>query len=156
MTMRGIAAEMGVSMPTLYRRLKAENIDLATLRDDSGGITPAGASLIASLFDTSASDTAIQNALHERVSDVCQVVSPDTLRDDTPIQLETAILRERVRGLEDTVQRLTADCDRLRAERDRLLTMLEAEQRQRQQLLTDGHQRRGGLFGWFRRPRDGE
>ena len=156
MTMRAIAAELGVSMPTLYRRLKAEGIDLATLRDDSGGITTAGASLIASLFDSSDSDTAIQAALHGCVDDARQDVSFDTLPSDTALQVEVAILRERLTAAEEKLQAMTDECDRLRGERDRLLALLEGEQRQRQLLLTDGHQRRGGLFGWLRRPRDGE
>lgn len=150
MTMRAIAAELGVSMPTLYRKLKAEGVDLASLRDSNGGITAAGASLIASLFDSSASDTAVQAALHGRVNDASQAISLDTLQGDTALQVETATLRVKLEAMEDKLNAVTAECDRLRAERDRLLSMLEAEQRQRQLLLTDGRQRRG-LFGWFRK-----
>lgn len=154
MTMRAIAAELGISMPTLYRKLKAEGVDLASLRDNNGGITAAGASLIASLFDSSVSDTAVQAALHGRVNDVRQDVSLDTLPSKTALQVEAAILRERLTAAEDRLQAVTAECDRLRGERDRLLSMLEAEQRQRQLLLTDGRQRRGGLlFGLFKRNR---
>ena len=44
MTMRAIAAQLGVTIPTLYRRLKAAGIDVKSLRDDkTGKVTADGA-----------------------------------------------------------------------------------------------------------------
>jgi FtsZ-binding cell division protein ZapB len=71
-------------------------------------------------------------------------------------EVEAAVLRAKLDAAEDTVARLDAECERLRGQVDTLTAMLQAEQQQRQRLLMDGQQRRGGLFGWFRRPRDGD
>lgn len=150
MTVREVAAELGVSVPTLYRRLKAEGIDVKGLRDgDTGALTAEGASIIAALFSGSGDDKAVRDI----IGGASQSVAHDTACDDTALQVEAAVLRVRLEAAEAEAVRLRAEVDSLRAERDRLLTLLEGEQRQRVQLLEDSNRGRRGLFGWFRRGR---
>lgn len=152
MTVREVATELGVSVPTLYRRLKAEGIDIKGLRDgDTGALTAEGASIIAALFSGSGDDKAVRDI----IGGASQSVAHDTACDDTALQVEAAVLRVRLEAAEAEAGRLRAEVDSLRAERDRLLTLLEGEQRQRVQLLEDGKRRRG-WFSWFRRGRDAD
>lgn len=160
MTMRAIAGELGVPIPTLYRRLKAAGVNIADLRDETTGkVTPAGAAVIADLFRGSADDTAIQEVLN---GDSHSVAS-DTKRRDGGETAAEAVLKVKLEAAESTISRLEDELRGLRSERDRLLTMLEAEQAQRVHLLESGRRRddqrgdqRGGLFGWFRRRGRGE
>jgi len=153
MTVREVAAELGVSVPTLYRRLKAEGIDIKGLRDgDTGALTAEGASIIAALFSGSGDDKAVRDI----IGGASQTVAHDTACNDTALQVEAAVLRVRLEAAEAEAGRLRAEVDSLKAERDRLLTLLEGEQRQRVQLLEDGKRRRQGWFSWFRRGRDAD
>ena len=149
MTMRSIAGDLGISIPTLYRRLKAAGVNVAELRDDkTGKVTPAGAAVIADLFRGGEDDTAIQEILNGD----SQSVARDTLTQDADATVEIAVMRERVRGLEDKLETVTNERDRLREQVDTLTAMLQTEQAQRVRLLEGG---RRGLFGWLRR-RGGE
>lgn len=149
MTMRAIANELGVSIPTLYRRLKAEGVNLADLRDDkTGKVTPAGAAVIADVFRGSMDNTAVQ----EIINGDSQSVAGDTSTQYADATVRAAVCAAKLEAAEATIKRLEDELTRLRDERDKLLALLEGEQRQRQMLLTDGHQRRG-LFGWFKRGR---
>jgi len=134
--MTGIARDLNVSTMTIYRRLKRENINLDDLRDKNGEISAHGASVIASLFDA----TGEQDAQ-----------TSETPADNVSQAVEIAVLRERVTALSDRLAAVCDERDRLREQVDRLTGLLEAEQRQRQQLLTDGNQQRRGLFAWLRR-----
>lgn len=152
MTMRAIADQLGVSIPTLYRRLKAEGVNLADLKDSkTGKVTPAGAAVIADIFRGSEDETAIQDV----ISGASQCVSGDISRQDADVTFEAAVLRVKLEAAEATITRLEDDLTRLRGEHDKLLSMLEAEQRQRQLLLTEGRRRRG-LFAWLRGDRGGD
>ena len=143
-----MAKELNVSAMTVYRRMKRAGVDVAELRDDATGeLTSEGVAVIGSLFDATGQQAA-QQADATRTQPAAQ---PDT----QPAEVEAAVLRVKLEASEATVQRLEDEVQRLRGECDRLVSMLEVEQRQRQQLLTDGRQRRVGLFGWLRRPRDG-
>lgn len=148
MTLRAIAAELGTTPVTVYRKLKARGIAIETLRDASGNITSEGASTIASLFDVSPDEIAMQTALHQRVTQTEQV-TPQVTEQVTPAEIEVAVLRERLAGTEERLSMVIGERDRLAAEVRELTQMLAAEQAQRQQLLTDGRGR--GLFSWFRR-----
>lgn len=160
MTIKEMAAKLGTSVPTLYRKVKDAGIDIKGLRDAEGRLTPAGITTIASLFDGSQGPLSASQGV---LGGPSQTVSDNTSRyvsDDTAMMVEVEVLRAKLEGMETTVEMLRAELDRLRAEaeglkaeRDRLLTMLETEQRQRVQLLTDGNARRGGLFAWLRRGR---
>lgn len=140
MTIVEMAKQLGVSTMTIYRRMKREGLNVADYRDSTTNeLTSDGVAVIGSLFTATAP--------HEHDKTHTTSTQPDT----QPVNVEAAVLRVKLEAAEATVARLETECERLRAERDRLLNMLETEQRQRQQLLTDGNQRRGGLFGWLRR-----
>ena len=148
MTMRAIAEKLGVSIPTLYRRLKAEGVNVADLRDEkTGKVTPAGAAVVADIFRGSMDDTAIQ----ENIKADSQSVSSDTLRQDASETVAEAVLRVKLEAAEDKLLMVTVERDRLREQVDTLTAMLQAEQAQRVRLLEDGHQRRHGFWAWFRR-----
>lgn len=149
MTLTEIAKGLGVSPMTVYRRLGKAGLNIADLRDEgTGEITAEGVAVIGSLFDATGQQTAQQ-------TDATRT-QPAAQPDTQPAEVEAAVLRVKLEASEATVKRLEDEVQRLRGECDRLVSMLEVEQRQRQQLLTDGRQRRGGLFGWLRKPRDGE
>jgi septal ring factor EnvC (AmiA/AmiB activator) len=135
---------------TVYRRLKRENINIDDLRDAGGKLTPQGAATIASLFDADG-----DNQQHdEQTSD-----TTDEQHANVAQAVELAVLRERIAALTDKLASLTDERDRLRQQVDTLTAMLQAEQQQRQRLLTDGgvdHQQRRGLFGWFKRDGKGQ
>ena len=149
MTMRAIADELGVSVPTLYRRLKAEGVNVADLRDEkTGKVTPAGAAVIADVFRGSMDNKAVQ----EIISGDSQSVASDTLQRDAAAMVQSAVCAAKLEAAEATISRLENELNQLRGERDRLLSLLEQEQAQRVRLLEGDHQRRG-LFAWFRRSR---
>ena len=149
MTVREIAAELGVSVPTLYRKLKAAGIDIKGLRDDkTGKVTAEGASIIADVMGAPADDTAVQNI----ISGASQSDTGEAVQDVTALLVRLATSEAKLEAATETVQRLDTEVRRLQGEVDRLTALLEGEQRQRQALLTDGSQgqRRRGLFGWLR------
>ena len=136
MTITGIARDLNVSPMTVYRKCRKNGVDLGSLRDKNGKISQHGASVIASLFDaTGEQDPQTSDSPANNVSQA----------------VEIAVLRERVTALSDQLKAVYDERDRLREQVDRLTGLLEAEQRQRQQLLTDGSQQRRGLFAWLRR-----
>ena len=154
MTIREIAERLGVSVPTLYRRLKAEGIDIKGLRDSkTGKVTAEGAAIIAAFFGSPEDDKAVQGI----INGASQSVTADTLQEVTALRISLAAAEARLEAAAETVQRLDTEVRRLQAEVDRLTGLLEAEARTRQALLTDGSQRqRRGLFGWFRRAPGGD
>lgn len=140
-TITGMAKELNVSAMTIYRRMKRAGVDVAELRDDATGeLTSEGVAIIGNLFSTTGTTTTTTGS----------ATQPQPAAD-----VEAAVLRAKLDAAEDTVARLDAECERLRQQVDTLTAMLQAEQQQRMRLLPDGQQRRGGLFGWLRRPRDG-
>ena len=146
MTMREIAGQLGVSVPTLYRRIKAEGVNVAELRDEkTGKVTPAGAAVIADIFRGATDNATFQ----EVFNGASQSVLRDTLSKDADATVTAAVCAAKLEAAEATIKRLEADLERIRGERDRLLDMLEAEQRQRQQLLTEGT-KRGSFMTWLR------
>ena len=52
MTLKAFAAEMGVSVMTVYRRAKAAGISISDLRGADGALTAEGVSVLGSLFGT--------------------------------------------------------------------------------------------------------
>ena len=138
MTVKQMAAELGVTAMTIYRRLKRAGIAITELRDDvTNELTPDGVAVIGSLFD--ATEPVTDGATStEQVTE--QVTQPDTI----------AVLQARLDGVTALLQAVTDERDRLREQVDRLTELLAAQQR----LLPaghDGHRRRGLFGGWFRR-----
>lgn len=154
MTMRAIADDLGISIPTLYRRLKAAGVNVAELRDDkTGKVTPAGAAVIADLFRDATDNTAVQ----EIINGDSQSVARDTLTQDADA-MSAAVLAAKLEGANALIEQLTNERDALRAQLDALTAALAAEQADRQQerlLLTGGddltQNHRRGLFSWLRR-----
>ena len=154
MTMRAIAAQLGVTIPTLYRRLKAAGIDVKSLRDDkTGKVTAEGALIIADMLGSPEDDTAVQDI----ITAASQSDTGEAVQDVTALLVRLATAEAKLEGATETVQRLDTEVRRLQAEVDRLTALLEGEQRQRQALLTDGNQgQRRGLFGFLRRHPGGD
>jgi FtsZ-binding cell division protein ZapB len=145
-TITGMAKELNVSAMTIYRRMKRAGVDVAELRDDATGeLTSEGVAIIGNLFSTTGTTTSTTGSATQPQP------APQPVAE-----VEAAVLRAKLDAAEDTVARLDAECDWLRQQVDTLTAMLQAEQQQRQRLLMDRQLRRGGLFGWFRRPRDGD
>jgi hypothetical protein len=145
-TLAEMARQLNTSTMTIYRRLDKAGLKIADMRDaDTGEITAEGMAVIGGLFTT----TGATQPTTVTTTNGTTRTQPTTQHDAQPADVEAAVLRERCKALEDTVQRLDAECERLRVERDKLLAMLESEQQARTLLLTDGRQRRG-LFGWFK------
>ena len=146
MTIRGLAEQLGVKPITVYRRLSANGVDVATLRNAHKDLTDEGVRVIAALFDGA-------SALHDGSSDANQpasgVANHATVQGDMAAQVEIAVLKEKLRAAEEQAEGLRAERDRLQAQVDALMAMLATEQQQRQLLLTDGQRR--GLFAWLRR-----
>lgn len=57
MTIREIAESNGVSVQTIYKKLKIKKINVSSLKDPSGQLTEDGEKLILSLFDTKETDS---------------------------------------------------------------------------------------------------
>ena len=146
MTLAAMARQLDTTTMTIYRRLKRKGVDIASLRDDtSRELTPAGMSIIASLFDGQ-SATAPEPAAE-------QVITGDSEQGAT-LYTQVCVLQARLDGAEALIEQLTNERDDLRRQLTAALAALATEQADRQQerlLLTDGQQRRRGLFGWIRR-----
>mgnify|MGYP002517442215 CR=1 FL=1 len=144
--MKEVARSLGVSTMTLYRRLGKAGLKIEALRDENGVLTAEGVATIGQLF---AETSVPQTEATESVTSSQQVSQQVT----QPAEVELAVLRVRLETATETIERLTEERDKLREENSRLLTLLEGEQMQRQQLLTDGGRRHGGLLAWLRRSR---
>lgn len=150
MTMRAIAEQLGVSIPTLYRKLKADGVNVSELRDEkTGKVTPAGAAVIADVFRGAKDNKAIQDIINGG----SQSVAGDMSTRDANATVEAAVCAVKLEAAEAQIARLETEVEQLRGERDRLLTLLEAEQAQRVRLLESGNHQRRGLFAWLRRSR---
>lgn len=144
MTVKQMAAELGVTPMTVYRRLKRAGIAITELRDDvTNELTPNGIAIIGSLFDATEPTT-------EGATSTEQVAQPETKPD---MSVDCAVLQAKLDGMEQLLRAVTDERDALRRQVSELTALLREQQR----LLPAGHERRGGgLFGWFRRRGSGE
>jgi len=128
MTITAIAKELNTSTMTIYRRLKKAGVNLEDLRDEkSREISPAGASVIASLFSSDEVAQAGEGA--------AQGLSVGG------VELSAAVLQARLDGAEALIEHLTDERDQLREQVKQLTAALLAEQADRvqeRQLLTVG------------------
>ena len=134
MTLKAFAAEMGVSVMTVYRRAKAAGISISKLRGADGALTAEGVSVLGSLFGT------VTGGTEGGTGD-------STLIHQADNAVEVARLTAECEGLRRLVDTLEAQVADLRSRLD----ASEAERRQRDQLLLTG----GGFRGWWRRFRGG-
>ena len=146
---------------TIYRRLKENGVNVAELRDaDTGELTAAGASIIASMFP----NAGVTDGKTDPSQDATDVVQ----RDDTDHNGQVtgdgstvaAVLQAKLDGANALIQQLTDERDELRRQLATVTAALEREQTDRQQerlMLTassaatsndDGQVRRAG---WWRR-----
>ena len=158
MTVRELAAELGVSVATVYRRVSAAGVEWDTLRDaKTRHITPAGAAKIAGIVGAVDDDTDVAEAIKM----ASRIVSDDTSRDDSALQARAADAEAKLIAAEARIEGLNALIEQLRSERDALRAALEREQTDRANerlLLMPGgkdkdeeqHQRRG-FWAWLLR-----
>lgn len=154
MTLTDVAKELNVTTMTIYRRLKRAGVNVTDLRDVSTGeLTAEGVAVIGGLFDATGANT----ASHDDTTRTQPTTQPDAQPVDVDSMVEAAVLRARLEAAEATIQRLDAECDRLRGRVDVLTTMLQTEQDARVRLLeADTTRRRGWFASWFHRGRGGE
>lgn len=133
MTLKAFAAEMGVSVMTVYRRAKAAGISISKLRGADGALTAEGVSVLGSLFGT------VTGGTEGDTGDSTLIHQADNM-------IEIARLTAEVEGLRRLVAVLEGQVADLRSRLD----ASEAERRQRDQLLLPG-----GFRGWWRRFRGG-
>jgi len=135
MTITGIAKQLNVSTMTIYRRCKKNGIALDDLRDtETGELTAAGASVIASLFDATGPQTALTGDA-TRTSQGYDGVA------QTASQAACDVLQARLDGANAVIEQLTSERDDLRRQVAALTAALEREQTDRQaerRLLTAG------------------
>lgn len=142
-TITAIAKELNTTPMTIYRRLKKAGVKVEDLRDEQNEITPAGASIIASMFTPQTTEQAVE-----------QAVKGDGTGD---ARTDAAILRAKLDGAEALIAALTDERDQLRRQLQAMTDALEREQADRgreRQLLTggdaDGEPRRR-WFQWWKR-----
>ena len=139
MTLKALAETLGVSAMTVYRRCKANGVNIQDLRGDDGEITSEGCSIVGALFTTTTpcnTGTTITTTPKQH----------DNNTEDNTV--EVARLTAEVEGLRRLCEMLEGQVADLRTRLD----ASEAERRQRDQLLLPAS---GGLRGWWRRLRGG-
>lgn len=131
MTITAIAKQLNTTTMTVYRRLKRAGVNVDDLRDaNTGEVTAAGASLIASLFDTTGGAT----------QEAQQVITGDATGGATGDTVTVAVLQAKLDAATDTISRLEAERDRLLKQLDAVTAALQTEQadRQHERLLLTG------------------
>lgn len=137
MTITALSKALGVSTPTIYRRLKAQGVNLDDLRD-GGELTQHGVQVIASLFDR---DDLATQSVKCNVSDTEHEALHETLQGETALRVQVAALEAQRDGLQALVSQLEGQVADLRRLLDAANAALEREQTDRQQeraLLTTG------------------
>ena len=135
MTVTDMVKHLGVSKPTLYKRVKLAGLNLDDLRDkDTGELTESGASALAALFDDKTP------VLTERRERQASTVDADLLAARQQIESlrrENDLLREMIAAKDAELTRLCADLEAWRAKAQEvnvhqlLLTMAAAEEPRR-------------------------
>lgn len=138
MTLKALAAEMGVSVMTVYRRASRAGVRVQDLRGEDGELTSEGVALLASMFDSTTPTT-------DGATDSTTPAAHEAHTEHN--EVEVARLEAEVAGLRRLVDVLEAEVADLRQRLD----MAEQERRARDQLLLTG----GGFRGWWRRFRGG-
>ena len=149
MTLTEMAKQLNVSAMTIYRKLKKNGVKIDELRDpDTGELTAAGVSVIASLFDATAPQ--------QHVTAPQQHVTGDATRLQQVTTDDATVLQAKLDGATALIEQLTSERDDLRKQVAALTAALQREQDDRQaerRLLTGNveQHKRGGLFGWLRK-----
>lgn len=143
MTITGIAKQLNVSTMTIYRRCKKRGVLLDDLRDaETGELTAAGVSVIASLFDATGPQTALTGdatRTSQGYDSETQTASQGTAAASMAVRV--AELTATVDGQRILIDQLRDERDNLRRQVAALTAALEREQTDRQaerRLLTAG------------------
>lgn len=136
MTVTEIASRLNVTTMTVYRRLKKAGLNIADYRDESNNLTADGVAIIGNLFNGADAITGDTSTTTDDVTQVEHETQPDTQQLETAVKL--AELTAKVDGLKATLEQVQDERDRLRVQVDTLTQMLQAEQQQRERLLTAG------------------
>lgn len=157
MTLAAMARQLNTTTMTIYRRLKRNGVSIEELRDsNTGNLTPAGASIIASLFDEPAATAPEQPAQRDVTADTEQTATGQ----NGGSWGECDVLRAQLDGARELIGQLTGERDELRRQLATAQAALAAEQADRaneRRLLTagsvqdDDRRPRRGLFGWFKK-----
>lgn len=154
MTLAELAKQLDTTTMTIYRRLDKRGMKIKELRDiDTGEITAAGASIIASMFGKTNITDAEQETERNKTGDAERYATDTTAGDAASLD----VLRAKLEGANALIEQLTNERDALRAQLATAAAALEREQTDRQHeriLLTAGNandQRRLGLFSWLRK-----
>lgn len=126
MTVSEMADRLHVSKSTIYRRLKAHNVDVDALRDPDGHLNTDGMNVIAALFDATASDVARDDAATSRAT------SHETHADTPDPATTIAVLSAKLDAAAETIQRLEDVNADLRKQLAAAMAALEREQNDRQ------------------------
>ena len=155
MTITALSKALGVSTPTIYRRLKAQGVNIDDLRD-GGELTQHGVQVIASLFDR---DDLVTQGVKRNVSDTEHEALHEALQGEMAVKI--ASLTAQVEGLQALVAHLEGERDALREQLTASQAALAAEIADRQaerRLLTgstepgepDAQPRRRWRWPWQR------
>ena len=128
MTITALSKVLGVSTPTIYRRLKAQGVNIDDLRD-GGELTQHGVQVIASRCDR---DDLVTHGVKCNVSDTEHEALHEALQGETALHVQVAALQAQVNGLQALVSQLEAQRDDLRRLLDAANAALEREQTDRQ------------------------
>ena len=124
MTLKEYAATIGVSVQAVYKRVKANGLNLDQLRDkETGQLTEEG------------------------LKEVDKIFNLDSTKVESVEQLKTEVEK-----LKTQVDMLTAERDRLLEERDRLL-VLQLETLRKIPAALPAPERKN-IFSWFRKKSD--
>lgn len=152
MTLAELARQLNTTTMTIYRRLQKRGVTIKELRDaDTGEITPAGASIIASMFSVTGTTQAEQAAAQTITGAVERNATGITGGDAATV----AVLRAQLEGRDAIIAQLRDERDELRRQLATVTAALEREQADRSNerllLTAGGSEQRRGLFGWLRR-----
>lgn len=139
MNVTDMVKRLGISKPTLYKRVKLAGLNLDDLRDkDTGELTESGASALAALFDDK---TPVLTEKRERQA---LTVDADLLaarQQIDSLRRENDLLREMIAAKDAELARLCADLEAWRAKAQEvnvhqlLLTMAAAAEEPRRRGL---------------------
>lgn len=124
MTIAQMAARLGVSSMTIYRRLRRNGLDIADMRDDSGALTADGVATIGALFDNSGAITGDADGITDDATKAEQVTKHDTEQSN---MIELARLQEQNEGLRALLMQVQSERDSLREQLATAQAALAAE-----------------------------
>lgn len=124
MTIAQMAARLGVSSMTIYRRVKRSGLNIADMRDDSGALTADGVATIGALFDNSGAVTGDADGITDDATKAEQATKHDAEQSN---MVELARLRAENDGLRALLVQVQSERDSLREQLATAQAALAAE-----------------------------